>query len=46
MEKPPNKNYVGIKSLDVIRWGKQSNKQRFKCKNCGLLFTDNRSEQI
>lgn len=26
-------------SLDVIRWGKQLGKQRFKCKNCGLLFT-------
>ncbi len=23
----------------MIRWGKQSNKQRFKCKSCGLLFT-------
>jgi transposase-like protein len=35
----------GFKSLDVIRWGKQNYKQRFKCKNCGLLFTDNRPEQ-
>jgi rubredoxin len=31
--------------LDVIGWGKQNNKQRFKCKNCGLLFTNNRPEQ-
>jgi len=27
--------------LDVIRWGKQANKQRFKCKNCGIFFTWN-----
>jgi hypothetical protein len=27
--------------LDVIRWGKQLGKQRFKCKNCGILFTQN-----
>ncbi|WP_044118007.1 IS256 family transposase, variant Zn-binding type [Alkaliflexus imshenetskii] len=26
-------------SLDVIKWGKQQGKQRFKCKNCGILFT-------
>jgi len=31
--------------LEVIGWGKQNNKQRFKCKNCGLLFTNNRPEQ-
>jgi len=27
--------------LDVIGWGKQLGKQRFKCKNCGVLFTQN-----
>lgn len=32
-------------SLEVICWGKRKNKQRFKCKNCGLLFTNNRPEQ-
>jgi len=26
-------------SLDTIKWGKQGNKQRFKCKNCNVLFT-------
>jgi hypothetical protein len=26
-------------SLDTIKWGKQQNKQRFKCKNCDILFT-------
>jgi AraC-like DNA-binding protein len=29
----------------VIRWGKQLGKQRFKCKNCGILFTRNAPEQ-
>jgi hypothetical protein len=32
-------------SLLVIRWGKQLNKQRFKCKDCGILFTRNAPEQ-
>lgn len=27
--------------MDVIGWGKQLEKQRFKCKNCGVLFTQN-----
>ncbi|WP_447641150.1 MULTISPECIES: IS1/IS1595 family N-terminal zinc-binding domain-containing protein [Chitinophagaceae] len=31
--------------LDAIRWGKQQGKQRYKCKNCGILFTDNRPAQ-
>lgn len=31
--------------VDVIRWGKQLGKQRFKCKNCGILFTRNAPEQ-
>lgn len=26
------------KSTEVIKWGKQNNKQRYKCKSCGLLF--------
>jgi Transposase, Mutator family len=29
----------------VIRWGKQQGKQRFKCKDCGILFTYNDREQ-
>jgi Transposase, Mutator family len=32
--------------LSVIRWGKQQNKQRFKCKNCGILFTQNDRQQV
>lgn len=31
--------------MDVILWGKQQGKQRFKCKNCGILFCNNRPEQ-
>jgi len=31
--------------LAVIRWGKQGGKQRFKCNNCGILFTRNDSNQ-
>lgn len=26
--------------MDSIRWGQQAGKQRFKCKTCGLLYTD------
>ena len=26
-------------SLDTIKWGNRKNKQRFKCKNCEILFT-------
>jgi AraC-like DNA-binding protein len=29
----------------VIAWGKQGGKQRYKCKNCGIYFTDNRPGQ-
>jgi hypothetical protein len=29
----------------VIGWGKQGGKQRLKCKNCGVLFTCNSTEQ-
>src|SRR5690606_23104404 len=32
-------------SLRVIGWGKQQNKQRFKCKNCGIFFTYNDKDQ-
>jgi transposase-like protein len=28
-------------SNQIIRWGKQGGKQRFRCKNCGLFFTYN-----
>lgn len=27
--------------MEVIKWGKRLNKQRFKCKNCDILFTRN-----
>lgn len=32
-------------SLAVIRWGIQSGKQRFKCKNCDLFFIRNDPDQ-
>lgn len=28
--------------MTTIRWGRQAGKQRYKCKNCGILFTDSR----
>ncbi len=31
--------------MDVIKWGKRQNKQRFKCKNCDILFTRNDPNQ-
>jgi hypothetical protein len=31
--------------LSVIRWGQQLGKQRFKCKNCDILFTRNDPKQ-
>ena len=31
----------GCHSLRVIKWGKQGGKQRYKCKDCGLLLTRN-----
>jgi AraC-like DNA-binding protein len=31
--------------LAVIGWGERNGKQRFKCKNCGVLFTRNDPDQ-
>lgn len=31
--------------MNVIRWGKQAGKQRFKCKQCGIFFTYNDPDQ-
>lgn len=31
--------------MEVIRWGNRGGKQRFKCKECGILFTNNRPLQ-
>lgn len=30
--------------MDTIKWGKQSGHQRYKCKNCGSLFTARRKD--
>ena len=45
LEKWQKKRCWCCSSLDVIRWGRQRGKQRFKCKSCGIYFTDNRPEQ-
>lgn len=34
--------YCGF--LDTIKWGKQCGHQRYKCKNCGSLFTPRRKD--
>jgi len=39
MSKTRKTRCLGCQSLDVIRWGKQLGKQRFKCEEYGLLFT-------
>ncbi|WP_435528306.1 IS1/IS1595 family N-terminal zinc-binding domain-containing protein [Flavobacterium columnare] len=38
-EKLKKKRCPTCKSLETIKWGIQQNKQRFKCKYCGQLFT-------
>lgn len=45
MQKTRKTRCWGCQSLDVIRWGFQQGKQRFKCKNCGLLFTSIKPDQ-
>lgn len=45
MQKTKRKGCWSCDSLEVICWGKQNNKQRFKCKSCGLMFTRNSPEQ-
>jgi hypothetical protein len=39
MEKTKKKRCWSCGSLDVIKWGTQQGKQRYKCKNCGIFFT-------
>ena len=34
--------YCGF--LDVIKWGRRDGHQRYKCKNCGSLFTFRRKD--
>lgn len=45
LKKWQKKRCWSCNTLDVICWGKQNNKQRYKCKKCGLLFTNNRPDQ-
>ena len=37
----PKKRCWTCGSLEIIRGGKQLNKQRFHCKKCGIFFTRN-----
>jgi len=39
MVKTRKKRCWACGSLDVIKWGKQKGKTRFRCKNCGIYFT-------
>ena len=45
IRKNHKKSDVGVVKVSILFAGKKINKQRFECKNCGLLFTDNRPEQ-
>ncbi|KUO63925.1 MAG: hypothetical protein APF83_13035 [Lutibacter sp. BRH_c52] len=45
IKKSSKKSLVGVLKILMIFYRKQNNKQRFKCKNCGLLFTNNRPKQ-
>lgn len=38
-EKVKKKRCWACGSLKTIKWGKQKNKQRYKCKSCGILFS-------
>ncbi|OFX17049.1 MAG: transposase [Bacteroidetes bacterium GWA2_31_9] len=39
MIKTKKKRCWSCDSLDVIKWGNQQGKKRFKCKSCGIFFT-------
>lgn len=39
MQKTKKKRCWACHSLDVLKWGFQNEKQRFRCKNCGIYFT-------
>jgi hypothetical protein len=39
MKKSKKKRCWSCGNLNVIKWGKQQGKQRFRCKNCGIFFT-------
>ena len=39
--KTQKKRCLTCKSLHTIKWLNRENKQRFKCKDCGQLFTAN-----
>ena len=39
MKTTKKKRCWACESLNTIKWGKQKKRQRFKCKDCGILFT-------
>lgn len=45
MVKKRNKKCPKCGSSQTIKWGKQNNHQRFKCKNCCSLFTSRRKDK-
>ncbi len=44
MSKPKRKRCPHCGFLETIKWGKQNNHQRYKCKNCDSLFTHTRKD--
>ncbi|MBO5829152.1 MAG: IS1 family transposase, partial [Paludibacteraceae bacterium] len=44
MSKKRKERYPQCVFLEVIRWGKQAGRQRFKCKNCNSSFTLRRKD--
>ena len=44
MQKTRHERCPECGSKDVIKWGKQSGHQRYKCRGCGALFTFRRKD--
>lgn len=44
MEKTRRERCPHCGFLEVIKWGRRANHQRYKCKNCGSLFTFRRKD--
>ena len=44
MQKTRHERCPECGSKDVIKWGKQSGHQRYKCRGCGVLFTFRRKD--
>lgn len=44
MSKTRRKRCPECRSINVIKWGRQASHQRYRCKNCGRLFTYRRKD--